>query len=110
MISKELFVSTIEEIEKEMKRIDAFNDALSEACDGFPIITIGSGYLDALLDVLNAEFGESGRDSTISWWLFEDVEKKIWISPKHPANNTGKEIEVDVSTPDRLYDYLVQYN
>lgn len=109
-ISKETFVNTLDKIQTERARIEKINDALDEICDGYPVIMAGNGYLEALLDVLNEVFGEENDQyPTIDWWLFEDVPKVITILPEHHKNSTGEEINVDVSTPERLYDYLINY-
>ena len=105
MITKKLFVETLENIIKERDKISHFNNALHNVCDGYPILMLGDGYLNSLLNVLNAVFSEENEKyPTIEWWLFEDVEKKIWETDKV----TGEDIEYDVSTPEALYDYLVK--
>ena len=105
MITKELFVKTLEEIRRERKRLDEFSAAIDKICVGYPIVTAGEGYLAALLGVLNALFDEENNPyPLIEWWLFENVEKKIWEKDRE----TEEAIEYDVSDPGRLYDYLVK--
>ena len=96
MISKELFIKTIENIRKEEEKLDKFNQALYEISDGFPIFNPNNLYLKALFDVLEDIFHDS--TGTIEWFLYEDVEKTIWLADGTP---------IDVSTPELLYDYLI---
>ena len=102
MITKELFIRAMNEIVKEREKIEKFNDALGLVCNGFPVVELGNGYLDALLGILNAYFAEEDDEyPTVEWWLFEDCEKKIWIY-------SGEEkLELDVSEAGDLYDSLM---
>ena len=100
MITKELFVNTMDTIQKEWEKTNRFDTALREICDGYPIVMLGSGYLNALLSILNAYFDD--KNDLVSWWLFEKVEKKIWETDAI----TGEKVEYDVSTPEALYNYL----
>ena len=52
MLPKELFLSTLEKIKEQEKRIDKFNTALSKICDGFPVFNSENQYLIALRDLL----------------------------------------------------------
>ena len=104
MITKELFVNTINKINEEREKIDQFNDALHKVCDGWPILMIGEGYLNALIDFLCAYFEDDGKETWIEWWLFDDVIKKVWETDE----KTGKEIEYDLTTPEALYDFLIE--
>ena len=46
MLPKELFLSTLEKIQKQEARIDEFNTALSKICDGFPVFGFGESVPD----------------------------------------------------------------
>jgi hypothetical protein len=100
MISKYTFVGVINNIREQEKKAADFTKALNLYCDGHPIFDTDNLYLKALLDLLEEVFQD--EYGTIKWWLWEDVEKKIWI-------NYGQEnqVEIDVSTPELLYDYLI---
>ena len=97
MITKSMFVDVINNIRKQEKRVDKFSKALNQICDGHPLFDVNNLYLKSLLDVLKATFND--QDDYISWWLWEDVEKKVWLE-----DNT----EVDLSTPEQLYDFLIE--
>lgn len=96
MITKELFINVINNIRKQEKRVDKFSKALSTICDGHPVFDTNNLYLKSLLDVLKATFDD--QDDYITWWLWEDVEKKVWLEDQ---------TEIDLSTPEQLYDFLV---
>jgi hypothetical protein len=100
MISKKTFVETINNIQAQEKKAADFTKALNIYCDGNQIFDTNNLYLKSLLTIFKEMFHD--EHETISWWLWEDVEKKVWI-------NYGQknEIVIDVSTPELLYDYLV---
>ena len=93
MLPKELFLSTIENIQKQEARIDEFNTALSKICDGFPVFDSENQYLIALRELL--KYTMQDQYDYIGWWLYEAPD--------------GKEIRVDLTEPGALYDYLVEY-
>lgn len=102
MITKELFVRIMGEMTQERERIEKFNDALGLVCDGYPVVELGNGYLNALIDTLNAYFNEENEEyPTIEWWLYENVEKKIKVKTKE------EELELDVTNAEDLYDFLM---
>lgn len=100
MISKELFISVIDKIRKQQKKVEEFNDALDKICDGWPVYDVDNEYLNALLDVLNEEFHD--KSDTIGWWLWESSEKKIGV-----PNDENKIVWYQVESKEQLYDYLV---
>lgn len=107
-ISEQIFVETIEAIKKGLSEDDAASAAIETIIDGYAILKIGQTYLNALITLLEETVGD--EDEMISWWLFEDVKKEITILPYHKANKTGKEIVIDVSSPQKLYQYFVEWN
>ena len=97
MITKAMFVEAIHNIQNQEQRVERFSKALSQICDGHPLFDVNNLYLKSLLDVLKAIFND--QDDYISWWLWEDVEKKVWLED---------DTEIDLSTPEQLYDFLLQ--
>ena len=69
MLPKELFLSTIEKIQKQEARIDEFNTALSKICDGFPVFDSENQYLIALRELLKHTMQD--QYDYIGWWLYE---------------------------------------
>ena len=104
MCPKELFLSTIENIQKQEARIDEFNTALSKICDGFPVFDSENQYLIALRELL--KYTMQDQYDYIGWWLYEapDAGYTVWWD-----DEDGKEIRVDLTEPGALYDYLVEY-
>lgn len=96
MIPKKMFVEVIENIRKEEEKARKFAKALDIYADGHFIWDADNLYLKSLMDILERIFHDNY--DTISWFIWEDVEKKIWL-----ADGT----EIDVSTPEKLYDYLI---
>lgn len=97
MITKSMFVDAINNVRQQESRVDQFSKALSAICDGHPVFDVNNLYLKSLLEVLKATFND--QDNYISWWLWEDVEKKVWLPD---------DTEIDLSTPEQLYDFLIQ--
>lgn len=104
MLPKELFLSTLEKIKEQEKRIDEFNTALSKICDGFPVFDSENQYLIALRDLL--KYTMQDQYDYIGWWLYEapDAGYTIWWDDKD-----GQEASVDLTEPSALYDYLVEW-
>jgi len=101
MIPKELFLSTIEKILRQRERINAFEIALKELCDGHPVFDRENLYLEALLDLL--KYSMKDTYDNIDWWLYEapkDSKSVFW-------EEDGKVVSVDLAEPEALYDYLV---
>lgn len=98
MISKILFMETLDEIQTEFKRYEMLNELLKEYCDGFPVFTIGNKYLNQLIAVLKETSDDTG--DLIEWWLYEKAEK---IVTERVGDNC---IKYDLTTAEALYDYL----
>jgi hypothetical protein len=112
-ISKELFVSTIQAIVIGFEEHYEFNNMMSKFSDGHFVSNIGNTWVSALIKLLEDSVEDEVNPiygSVISWWLFDNSDKIIYISPEHPKNTTGKELDVHVETPEQLYDYFVLYN
>lgn len=107
MITKELFLKIIRKIQDGDKRVERASDALNSLTDGYAIINIHSDYEDALLELFATAMKDD--DNIIEWWLYENVEKKIWLQPNSKYNDSDEEIEIDVSIPELLYDFLIKY-
>lgn len=100
MIPYELFEKTIQKIHAKEESDHKVTKLLDTMCDGYPIFGVNNRFIVAMLNLLKA--GMQDRGDTISWWLYEDVEKVIWWQ------EDGKEIECRLDTIRDLYDYLVR--
>lgn len=99
MISKVLFMETLDEIQTELKRYENFDKLIKEYCDGFPVMTLGNKYLKQLIAVLKETSDDTG--DIIEWWLYEKVDKTVWMEVSF-----GKKVEYDLTTAEALYDFL----
>ena len=97
MITKEQFKKLIESIQNQNTKIRKLENFLSDYTDSYVIFNRDTS--DDIIDFLEDYFC-NGEDY-ISWWLYEDVKKEVW------ENGPEKE-STDVSTLDKLYDFLVR--
>lgn len=105
-ISKERFVSTINAIEVGVEKRNEFNKAMEKFSSSFYTTTVGEEWFLSLLDLLSECVGDEyieGIGTTIEWYLFDKVKKEITIE-----DDKGS-IVIDVSTPEKLYDYFERY-
>ena len=98
MLKKETFVNALLNIKKQSERVDKFSSAIEAMSDGFIVFDSDNLYLSSLIKVLREVMND--KDDFISWWLYEDVEKVIWL-------DDGTRIELN--TAEDLYDYLLNY-
>ena len=112
-ISEELFVETLEAIKKGIEERNEFNETIEKFSDGFVVFTLGDAWLNALIKLLETivdDVDDKVFGSVLSWWLFEDVDKVIYLPPDHPSNPTAVEFAVSVATPQELYRYYKYFN
>lgn len=95
MLNQRDFVSFIKAIKKEEKRLYELGRNLESLGDGF--IVLENPLIESIVKFL--ETAMEDKSDYITWWLFEDIEKKIWLQDG---------TEIDVSTPQKLYKFLVQ--
>lgn len=106
MLTEFEFVNYINLIEKGLEQRRKFDKAMTEFNTSFFVSNIGedwlNGFINLLETVMDDKPGKNG--SYISWWLFESntVDKKLIITDEN-----GDDSEVDVSTPELLYKWLV---
>lgn len=102
MLKRETFVDAIHAIQKQEELTDRLNEVYRELTDGCGSLVLGSITGNALIRTL--EDGMDDQYGYIAWWLYEapDGDKTvIW-------EENGKEISVELSDVNDLYDYLVQ--
>lgn len=109
-ITKEQFVKAIDAIQKGLQRRCDFDNAMQKINTSFFVSDIGNEWLHTAIELLEVAVGDKdyGYGTTISWYLFEKVEKVITI-----REDNGKVLEspvvMDCSTPEALYDYFERY-
>lgn len=105
MISYELFEKSIHAISTQINSNKNFSKFLEKnICENsFCYVTCGEGLINILIDILchefNLETDNEFFDNTISWWLFENVDKIIYYE-----DGTKR----DISNLRDFYDYLVE--
>lgn len=100
-ISKEMFVRILNTIKEQEEVNDKISEALELVCDDYVCFNSLLPFPTLLIDVLNEVMEIKDKDF-ISWWLYEDVEKTVFM-----LNKKGEEIQIDVSSPEDFYDFLV---
>ena len=100
MITKELFCKAMKSIQEEWANKSRLEKALEEnLIDGW--VTVKSSQtFSMLIDILKELFQDTDKYSTIEWWLFDKVEKKIY--------NEDNTVLKDVTAVEDLYDYLIE--
>ena len=107
MITKEKFINFITSYQNFVKGIDRIEEAF-----GHSVYLFETDWYEAVGKMLDSfvesHFTEAGCD-TVSWWLFEDVDHKIWQKIDPDLFNGKAEIEYDVNDIEDLWKYLVKY-
>lgn len=96
MLSKEKFIEYLTTIVNYNKEADKWDDFFKVDMFESPLFTKATDLTNIVIDSLSDK-SEEIKD-LISWWLYEDVEKLIFL----PDGTT-----IDVETPDKLYDYIM---
>lgn len=97
MLSKEDFAKRIALVQNFQSEQQTLGVLINKITDGYPIVTFGNNLIAELIAITAQELNDN--DDFISWWLWEDVEKVVWIGEK--------EQEISVRTVDELYNFLV---
>lgn len=93
MISKELFIEVINQIQENLKREQRFEEAIAEYGNCLvPVFDHENLDITLLQIIMN-----DTKNDWIPWWLFEDVEKIIYKD----------EQKIDLTKVEDLYDFLI---
>lgn len=110
MISKEKFVEIINRLKATHETIEQVNNILRNCRDSVEAeFTQCSSLMicheDMVIELLDNIFDE---DDTLSWWIYDlDFGTKFDIGCMWYYRD-GKKIEPDLSTAEKLYDYLIE--
>ena len=96
MITFDLFDKIINAIKEQDKIDQDVSDALELICDSWVMMNTKNKIYGALSELLKEAMQDEG--DYIGWWLYEDVEKVVWVYKK----------KIDVSTTKKLYDFLLK--
>lgn len=98
-INKDQFTKAMSQIQNLHSQQDTINILIDKLTNGFSVVDIGSCVVEELIDMININL-ELEDTNLLDWWLYEDVEKIIYIDDK----------PVKVETLDELWDYIQNYN
>lgn len=109
MISREKFKSLIYQIEELNELVEEL-DKMSIYIYESKFVEYSGIFFDELM---RSVFGEEGLD-LVSWWLYEDVDHKIYAPSNKqkdiyfPGEEIHGEVIADLNNIDDLYDYLTK--
>jgi hypothetical protein len=93
-ISKKLFIEVIKSIQNQDREDDELGRAMGKYTGSF--VVFGDTLIrEALMNLLKEVTGDTY--DYIGWWLYEGVEKKVWLED-------GREL--NLKTAGKLYDFL----
>jgi signal recognition particle GTPase len=98
-INKDQFTKAMSQIQNLHSQQDTLNKLIDKLTDGFSVVDIGNYVAEELIDMININL-ELEDTNLLDWWLYEDVEKIIYIDDK----------PIKVETLDELWDYIQNYN
>ena len=96
MISKELFVQIINNIQIQEKIDNNFGKSLETVCDSYCLYGTKNKIYSSLLLLLKEIFND--KSDWIDWWIYENVDKVVYINKKKRK----------VHTPELLYYFLIE--
>lgn len=105
LLNQEQFSAYVREIQKYLQDCRKANDAISSFCDGYPVILIGDNLCTAMIELLERIMHD--QDESVSWYLFDAPNVDPLIQWKDEEGNI---ITRRITTPEELYDYLVEVN
>ena len=89
---KDLFLTIIQLIQEQDKIDQKVSKSLEEISDTYILINSKNKIYEALWRLLHFY----DPNDYIYWWLYENVEKTVWVDGE----------KADVSTPEALYDFI----
>lgn len=94
-INKERFLEIMKVLDDETEKLETLNSAIDSVSDGWVILELGNQYRDLIISFLEEYFHD---EDTISWYLYEDVEKKIF--------DLNDNVLFEIKSYEDLFDYL----
>lgn len=110
MITKKEFFKFIESYQTFDNGLERISEALSGSKYGLPLYETDWGdAVGKMFDLfINSHFTEAGAD-LVFWWMFEDVDHKIWQNVDTDLFHGKSEIEYNVNDIEDLWNYLLKY-
>lgn len=112
MISKEKFVEIINRLQQVNDFVDETNKKARELNDAiisdfFNASSLSISHETIVVKLLENMFNDKDY---LSWWLY-DLDYGRKFKPGYlQEERDGKIVNIDLSTPEKLYDYLLQNN
>ena len=101
MISFKIFSEIITSIREQNELDQKVSDVLGQLCDSYIIMNSRNKMYSVLFKLLGEVTSDVG--DYIGWWLYEDVEKKIYIKDA----KSKKTKTIDVSDIKDFYNFLL---
>jgi hypothetical protein len=98
-MSRENFIKRMQLIQNFESEKDTLSVMIEKIIDGYAVVTIGSYIIEEMINMVTESFELEDKE-LLSWWLYEDVDKVIYIG-QH-----GEEM-ISLRTLDELYDYII---
>ena len=109
MITKEEFIKFIESYQAFTNGTDRLFEALTGSKYNTIFETDWGNAVGQMLDIfVESHFTEAGADN-VFWWLFEEVDHKIWHTVDPDLFNGKSEIEYDVNDINDFWNYLIKF-
>ena len=108
-VKKEDFCNLINSMKEVDKRFEDICKIFEDNDTMRGPITINDKLYTNILTILKKEFGDE-KTNVIEWWMYENVDKNVYISKDSSINLTDEEVIVSLDTVEDLYDYLVYLN
>ena len=109
MISKQEFVDIIEKLKQVNDFVDETNKKARELNDAIILDFYNTSSLSISHETIVVKLLENmfNDEEILSWWLYElDYGRKFKLGYLQQEKN-GKIINIDLSTTEKLYDYLI---
>lgn len=110
MISKEEFVKIIERLKETNDFVDETNEKARKLQDAirsdfFNAMSLSISHEEIAVQLLENMFND---EDIISWWIYELDYGREYKKGCIQEEKEGKIVNVDVSTAEKLYDYLIK--
>lgn len=96
-MTKEQFIKRINLIQNFQSEQETLSVLINKITDGYSVVTIGDYLIDEIINMINETMNIEDKD-LIFWWLYENVDKVIYLND---------DTEISVRTVEELYDYIV---
>jgi hypothetical protein len=97
-MTKEQFIKRMRLIQNFHSEQETLSALINKVTDGSSVVTIGNDLVSEIINIINEDMGIEDKD-LIEWWLYEDVDKIIYVDKK----------PISVKTLEEFYDFISSY-